>query len=86
LDAKDASEKLEPTKTPENLDVATKDVIQLLGKIGWWIGKWKSPKLYGGDELELKPDGTFVSEGTLNIDDGSIWLNLANGMLNLKRD
>ena len=42
--------------------------------------------MYEGDELELKPDGTFTSTGAAAIEDGSIWINLANGRLNLKRD
>lgn len=54
--------------------------------MGWWVGKWKGRGLYEGDELELKNDGSFASEGTVNIDDGSIWINLADGTLNLKRD
>jgi len=54
--------------------------------MGWWVGKWKGRGVYEGDELELMPDGSFKSEGTANIDDGSIWVNLADGTLNLKRD
>jgi len=66
--------------------LASNELIKSLQKLGWWIGKWKARGLYEGDELELLPDGSFKSEGTMNIDDGSIWINLADGTLNLKRD
>lgn len=61
-------------------------MLNFIKKFGWWNGKWQAPKIYEGDELELKRDGTFTSSGALNINDGSIWLNVANGKLNLKRD
>ena len=40
----------------------------------------------GGDEIIIAPDGTFTSVGTENIEAGSVWLNLANGDLNVKKD
>jgi len=87
-DYNDAVAKEEEVKggSPNNLDIATTDMAKLIAKIGWWVGKWKAPKLYEGDELELKADGTFSSAGAAAFEDGSIWINLANGKLNLKRD
>ena len=90
LDSKDPEPKADEAKSdepplPTPLDLATKDVLSLIGKVGWWNGKWKAPKFYEGDELELKIDGTFSSAGAAAIEDGEIWLNLADGRINLKR-
>ena len=73
-------------KGPSNLDLATNELVGAIKKMGWWVGKWKGRGLYEGDELELLPDGTWKSEGTVNVDDGSIWINIADGTLNIKRD
>ena len=42
--------------------------------------------MYEGDTLELKIDGSWTSSPAMNIEDGAIWLNLADGRINLKRD
>jgi len=34
----------------------------------------------------LKLDGTFTSSPAVNVEDGAIWLNLADGRINLKRE
>jgi len=52
--------------------------------MGWWVGKWESKNLYEGDKLDIKPDGSFASAGKKNIADGSVWINMVNGDINLK--
>ena len=41
-------------------------------------------KLFDGDEIEIGKDGGFKTTGKKNIADGSVWINLVNGQVNLK--
>ena len=52
--------------------------------MGWWVGKWESKKLFDGDKLEVKADGSFATVGKKNIANGSVWVNLVDGKINLK--
>jgi len=42
--------------------------------------------IYEGDEINLLADGSFTTNGKINVKDGSIWINLVDGRLNLKKD
>jgi len=68
----------------ELLGKRNKDTIDSIRTLGWWVGKWESKKLYDGDAIEIGKDGGFKTTGNKNIADGSVWVNLANGNINLK--
>ena len=68
------------------MDNATQSLLQYIGKVGWWLGKWRSPLVYENDDIKLNADGSFETFGKLNINNGSIWLNLATGVLDIKKD
>ena len=66
------------------LEKRSKDTVDEIRTLGWWVGKWESVKLFDGDEIEIGKDGGFKTTGKKNIADGSVWINLVNGQVNLK--
>ena len=54
---------------------------------GWWVSQWEGRgDLFGdgGDFIGMINKGAFRSFGSVGIASGEIWLNLADGSLNLK--
>jgi len=92
-EAKDADEAKVEEKKAGKWSSTVSDLIVLLAKVGWWTGVWKqqvsghvvSVPMFEGDMITLNDDGTFTSKGSLNLEDGNVWLNLVDGSLNLKR-